>query len=141
MPSLILQTATRYLMVPLLLFSVLLLVRGHNEPGGGFTGGLMAAAAFCLCAVAYDAAMVRRLLRFDPVFYIGLGLCVAAGSGLISMMGGRPFMEATWGVAHVWGIGEIHLGTPFFFDLGVYFVVWGATLLVVLSLSEMWDGD
>lgn len=141
MGSLILRTATRYMMLLLLLFSFFLLIRGHNEPGGGFVGGLIAASAFCLYAIAYDAASARRILRVNPVILIGFGLSLAAGSGLTSMAVGKPFMTATWGMTQIRGMGELKIGTPFLFDTGVYLVVLGVTILVVLSLAEEWDGD
>jgi len=76
--SLILSTATRLLLPLLLMFSIFLLLRGHNEPGGGFVGGLVAAAAFALHAIAYSVAATRRLLIIDPRALIGTGLLIAA---------------------------------------------------------------
>lgn len=137
--SLILRTATLYLMPLLLLFSVFLLARGHNEPGGGFTGGLVAAAAFCLYATAYDVAGARRMLRVEPPVLIGTGLLLAAGSGLLSMARGMPFMTGSW--VKVEGADSLALGTPLLFDTGVYLVVVGFTLMVILSLAEEWDAD
>jgi multicomponent Na+:H+ antiporter subunit B len=78
MTSLILSTAARYLLPLLLLFSLFILVRGHNEPGGGFIGGLIAAAAFALNAIAFDAGTTRRTLRLDPRMLIPIGLCSGA---------------------------------------------------------------
>ncbi len=67
MTSLILSTATRYMLPLLLLFSIFLLLRGHNEPGGGFVGGLVAAAAFALYAIAFDVATARRTLGVETL--------------------------------------------------------------------------
>jgi multicomponent Na+:H+ antiporter subunit B len=82
MPSLILSTATRYMLPLLLLFSVFLLLRGHNDPGGGFVGGLVAAAAFSFYAFAYQVSEARRALRVEPRVLIGAGLVVAVGSAI-----------------------------------------------------------
>jgi multicomponent Na+:H+ antiporter subunit B len=134
MKSLILQTASRYLMVLLVLFSVFILLRGHNEPGGGFVGGLLIAGAFALYALAYEAKAARRLLRFDPRTIIGVGLITAVGSGLAAVLFGQPFLTGLWLPYSIPFLGK--LGTVFFFDLGVYLVVLGTTLLVLLTLQE-----
>jgi multicomponent Na+:H+ antiporter subunit B len=77
MVSLILATAARVVQPLLLLFSIFVLVRGHNAPGGGFAGGLVAAIAFTLIVIAYDAEMARRSLRVDPRHVFAVGLLVA----------------------------------------------------------------
>ena len=82
MISIILRTATRFLIELLLLFSVFLLLRGHNEPGGGFIGGLVAAAAYILHAIAYDVPSTRAALRLAPDTIIGVGLLMALAGGL-----------------------------------------------------------
>ena len=134
MKSLILRTASRYLLVLLVLFSVFILFRGHNEPGGGFVGGLLIAGAFALYALAYEAEAARRLLRFDPRTIIGVGLVTAAGSGLAAVWHGQPFLTGLWLPYPIPFLGK--LGTVFFFDLGVYLVVLGTTLLILFTLEE-----
>lgn len=134
MKSLILRTASRYLMVLLVLFSVFILFRGHNEPGGGFVGGLLIAGAFALYALAYEAEAARRLLRFDPRTIIGVGLVTAAVSGLAAVWHGQPFLTGLWLPYRIPFLGK--LGTVFFFDLGVYLVVLGTTLLILFALEE-----
>jgi multicomponent Na+:H+ antiporter subunit B len=134
MKSLILQTASRYLMVLLVIFSVFILLRGHNEPGGGFVGGLLIAGAFALYGLAYTPNTARRLLRLDPRTIIGVGLVTAAGSGLAAVWHGQPFLTGQWLPYRIPFLGK--LGTVFFFDVGVYLVVLGTTLLVLLTLEE-----
>ena len=82
MTSSILQTATRVLMPLLLLFAVFLLLRGHNEPGGGFVGGLVVAASFVLYSIAFGVDAARRALLVRPVDAARRGLLVALASGL-----------------------------------------------------------
>ena len=132
--SLILSTAARYLFPLLLLFSLFLLLRGHNEPGGGFVGGLVAAAAFSLYAIAEGVATARRVLGVDSRALIGVGLLVAAVSGLIPLAAGQPFMTGMWSDYTVPLLGKV--GTPLLFDIGVYLVVVGVTLTIVFSLAE-----
>lgn len=133
MISLILQTATRYLVPLLLLFSLFLLEVGHNEPGGGFVGGLVAAAALSLFAIAYDVKTARNILPIHPIQLIGLGLLLAAVSGLFGLADGQEFLKGIW-IPDESALP--HLGTPSLFDLGVYFVVIGITILIVFTLME-----
>ena len=136
MNSLILRFATLYMQPILLLFSIFLLFRGHNDPGGGFCGGLMAASAFALYAMAFSVEEARKILRVAPQTLIGMGLLLALGSGLVSLFGGKPFMTGLWQDVHVPGMGVVHLGTPMFFDIGVYLDVLGVTLLIIFTLAE-----
>lgn len=135
MPSLILQTASRLLQPLLLLISIFLLIRGHNEPGGGFVAGLLAAAAFALYAIAYDVEFARRALQVDPHLLIGGGLLCAMGSGLFAVVRGEPFLTSQW-ISFRWRTVQIDLGTPLLFDIGVYGVVLGITTMIVFALGE-----
>jgi len=96
MTSSILQTATRVLMPLLLLFAVFLLLRGHNQPGGGFVGGLVVASSFVLYAIAFGVEAGRRALLVRPATLLGVGPLVALTSGLPAVITGQPFMTAQW---------------------------------------------
>lgn len=134
MNSLILQTATRYMLPLLIQFSIFIFLRGHNEPGGGFVGGLVAAAAFALYAIATSAERARALLRIQTSELTVLGLTIAIGSALFPLLLGDTFMRSLWTSWSVPFIGK--LGVPFFFDLGIYFTVIGVTLTIILTLAE-----
>jgi multicomponent Na+:H+ antiporter subunit B len=134
--SLILRTTTRFVLPLLLLFSVFLLIRGHHEPGGGFSGGLVAAAAFVLYRFAFGVEEVRRVLPVDARTLIGAGLLVAIASGSAALLTGRPLMTGLWWQVTVPGVGDLDLGTPLLFDVGVYLAVAGVTLSIVLPLAE-----
>ncbi len=121
-------------MAILFMFSLFLLVRGHNLPGGGFTGGLVAASAFVLQALAYGHKNAAALIPCSPQLIIGSGLLVAVLSALLSTTQGLPFMTGVWGETAYPVIGQ--LGTPFFFDLGVYLVVFGVIILIAFSLAD-----
>jgi multicomponent Na+:H+ antiporter subunit B len=132
--SLILSTAVRILLPLLLLFSLFLLLRGHNEPGGGFVGGLVAASGFALYALAHGVATARRKMYVEPHTLVATGLLTALGSACFSPLAGLPFMTSLWSKQQFSGIGKA--GTPFLFDTGVYLVVMGMVLMIVFSLME-----
>jgi multicomponent Na+:H+ antiporter subunit B len=124
-------------MLPLLLlFSLFLLIRGHNEPGGGFVGGLVAASSFALYALAFGVPATRTVLGIDPRTLIGVGLLVALVSAVVSLAVGRSLMTGLWVALPLPGLGEVHVGTPLLFDIGVYLVVMGVTLTIILVLAE-----
>ena len=134
MNSLILSATARFLLPVLFMFSLFLLVRGHHHPGGGFVGGLVAAAAFVLYAIAYGVQEARALLRANTISLMGAGLLLALASGLLSLVHGESFMTGLWLHHPVPVLGK--LGTPVVFDMGVYVVVLGATLTVLFNLME-----
>lgn len=129
--SVILGVAVRALLPLLLLFSIFLLLRGHHAPGGGFVGGLVAAAAMALYALAHGAMAAQQLLRLSPRGLIAAGLMTALASGLVGPLMGTPFLTGRW-----IKVGHLELGTPLLFDVGVYLVVIGVTLWIILTLAE-----
>ena len=135
MTSSILQTAARLLMPLLLLFAVFLLVRGHNQPGGGFVGGLVVAASFVLYSIAFSVDAARRALLVRPSTLLGIGLLVALVSGLPAVVAGHAFMTALWTTIGA-GSMAVAVGTPLVFDVGVFLAVVGVVLTIVFTLAE-----
>jgi len=135
MTSSILQTAVRLLMPLLLLFAVFLLLRGHNQPGGGFVGGLVVAASFVLYSIAFGVDAARRALLVRPSTLLGVGLLVALVSGLPAVAAGHSFMTALWTTVAA-GSMAIAVGTPLVFDVGVFLAVIGVVLTIVFTLAE-----
>jgi multicomponent Na+:H+ antiporter subunit A len=118
------RASIRWLVPLLYALSILLLLRGHNEPGGGFIGGLVAA----------SAAILRELGRTDgangprsPVLPVACGLAIALASAFPAWFHGQPWMQGVWLTWEPWLplVGTTKLGTPFLFDIGVYAVVFG----------------
>ena len=136
MNSLILRVAARYLHPLLLLYSVFLLLTGHNDPGGGFTGGLVAATSFALYTIAFGVAGARRAMRIRPLRLAGLGVLTALGSGLIGLALQQPFLTGLWVETPfpIWG--SLLMGTPVLFDLGVYLTVLGVSTNLLFAFSE-----
>jgi multicomponent Na+:H+ antiporter subunit B len=138
MKTLILRTTTHLLIPLLLLFSVFMLLRGHDSPGGGFIGALLAAGAFAVYMMAFGTAEIVRITRgVHHRQLIGLGLAMALASAVLPMAAGRPLFTAMWIEIGLLGRAEpLRLGTPLLFDLGVYLTVLGAALTVLVELEE-----
>jgi multicomponent Na+:H+ antiporter subunit B len=133
--SLILASATRILIPILVLFSLFLLVRGHDLPGGGFIGGLMAASAIAVHAIANGLGAAKRLLRASPRQLMAVGLGLAIVAGLMGSAVGRPFLTGLWWIVPL-GERTLKLSTPLLFDVGVYLVVIGMFLAMLFALEE-----
>jgi multicomponent Na+:H+ antiporter subunit B len=139
MNTLILRTVAPFLTALMVLFSVFVLLRGHNEPGGGFIGGLIAASAFAIYGIANGVAAVRRALWLHPMTVSALGLVFACLAGLLSAFFAVPFMTGLWIYPRLFGV-EVPLSSVMLFDTGVYLVVVGAIASVALALEER-DAD
>lgn len=133
--TVILHTAALFLLPLQLLFSVFLLLRGHDEPGGGFIAGLVAAGAFVLYLFAHGVPSTRKIMRVDPHDLLGLGLLLGSVAALPALLFGEPFLTAQWWSFYL-GAQEIKLSTVLIFDIGVYFAVLGTILTIVVSLNE-----
>ena len=139
MNSLILSTAARILMPLILALSVFVFFRGHNQPGGGFVGGLLAATAFALLEKAEGLEAARRALRFRPQSIAAFGLGCALVSGLWGGLGAGAFLSGMWPFVAVDAAGNKHglpIGSIPLFDLGVYLVVLGTVTAILFALEE-----
>jgi len=141
--TLILQTAALYITPLQLMFSIFLLLRGHDEPGGGFIAGLVGSSAFVLYMFSYGVEALRNLAKVEPTDMLALGLALGVLSGLPAMFLGQPFLQAQWWDMPLPGGETLKLSTPLIFDIGVYLAVMGTTLMIVVALmeNERDDGD
>jgi len=135
MRTLIFRTTAPYLASLMVLFSIFVLLRGHNEPGGGFIGGLIAASAFAIYGIACGVPSVRRALYFHPMAVSGFGLFLSASSGILSFFYGVPFLTGIWTTIDVLGL-PVDVSTVMAFDVGVYLVVVGSITSIALALEE-----
>lgn len=135
MNTVIFRTLAPLIVAIMLVFSLYICLRGHNEPGGGFIGGLIAAASMAVFGLASGVAKVRKALRFDPLAIAGFGVLLAGASGLLSLFIEAPFMTSIWLYVPI-GDTTLPLSTPLFFDLGVYLVVFGTLSAIALSLES-----
>ncbi len=136
MGSVILRKAARYLFPVIMLFSIYLLLRGHNEPGGGFVGGLAAASGFILNQFAFDLQSTKKLMNVESLTLIGVGLLTAMVSSVLTMLDGQPYFSSHWATIRITPAWHLEIGTPLVFDVGVYLVVLGVTLAILLSISN-----
>lgn len=135
MSTLIFRTITPYLSALMLLFSVFVLLRGHNEPGGGFIGGLIGASAIAIYGIAFSADQVRRALYVHPNALAGLGLLISTLAGLAAALAERPLLTGLWWLPELQGV-KLPISTVLAFDVGVYLVVLGSLASIALSLEE-----
>lgn len=133
--SMIFDQVTRMVFHLTLLVSVYVALRGHNAPGGGFAGGLIAGAAFVFRLLAGGDGGRTVLDRLSPTVLIGIGMLLAIGSGLTSLVLGREFLETAIVHVDLPAIGDVKLVSAAVFDLGVYFLVIGVVVIVLTNLA------
>jgi multicomponent Na+:H+ antiporter subunit A len=115
--------------------SVAVLLRGHNEIGGGFVGGLTAALAFAIVALVHGVDRTRAKLRFHPLTLAGGGLVLAVASGLPGLAAHGDYLRHIWVELNVFGL-HVRQGTTLLFDLGVYLAVLGTVLAFLFGLTR-----
>jgi len=133
--NIIFQSTAALITFILLGFAVYLLLAGHNSPGGGFVGGLTTSAAILIMYMAYGESAVKKIIPINFIVLIPIGLLVALLTGLGALLFQVPFLTHSFGVFHVPFIGPVELATAMFFDLGVYFTVFGTTMTIILTIA------
>ncbi|MBR3369154.1 MAG: Na+/H+ antiporter subunit B [Rhodobacteraceae bacterium] len=138
MNSIIFTAGARILVALLFIFSLFMLLRGHNLPGGGFIGGLLGAVAFIVYSLACGPAEAKSALRVSPEGIAAVGLGIALVAGLVSFFFGDPFFTGQW----YWVGGDSYetslftINTVLVFDIGVYLVVLGSILSLAYAFEE-----
>ncbi|UUQ65199.1 monovalent cation/H+ antiporter subunit A [Pseudomonas fuscovaginae UPB0736] len=140
------DTALGFMMVPAVLVRLLLpialvvsmylFMRGHNQPGGGFVAGLVMSVAFILQYMVAGTQWVEAQMSLRPLRWMGTGLLFATLTGLGAMAFGYPFLTTHTVHLHLPLLGDIHVASALFFDIGVYAVVVGSTLLILTALAH-----
>lgn len=128
-----LTVAARFLSPLFLLISVMLLLRGHNEPGGGFSGGLVAASALAMQMLAFGEQRMKEALKVDPRALAGFGLVLSLVTAFLPTFFGKPVFTGMW-TEFSSQLGTMKLGTPLLFDVGVFLVVVGVTVSLLEDL-------
>ncbi|MBN2486983.1 MAG: hypothetical protein JXB34_13490 [Bacteroidales bacterium] len=135
MNSIILQLAEKYIRWIFLIFSVIVLIRGHNQPGGGFIAGLLAGLAIIFKGFAFTPGHVNPKLENRSQILIGAGILAIALSFIPSVLFGQPFMQGSWFIFSLPAIGSVKAGTPFLFDIGVFLAITGVVFMFFFSLT------
>jgi multicomponent Na+:H+ antiporter subunit A len=134
-PSVVLETAVRLVFHTVLVFGVYLLFAGHNQPGGGFVGGLVAGCAFVLRYAATGRQGIDRAVPVDPALPLGAGLLLAAGTGAAAWLFGADFLESGKLELDVPVLGVVKATSALPFDTGVFLVVVGLVLVMLRTLG------
>ena len=133
--SVVLETAVRLVFHTVLVFSLYLLFAGHNQPGGGFVGGLVAGAAFVLRYVSGGRAALKAAVPVDPGLPVGGGVVLAAGTGMAAWLFGGQFLESGKVELELPVLGTLKATSALPFDVGVFLVVVGLVLAVLRTLG------
>jgi multicomponent Na+:H+ antiporter subunit A len=132
----ILDAAVRALFRTVLVFSMALVAVGHNAPGGGFIGGLVAGAAFMLVFIAGGHTALRTAQRLPAEVFLGVGVATCVLVGMAGWLVGGSFLEVGLWSFEVPGLGELELSSALVFDVGVYSVVVGLVLALLHALGR-----
>lgn len=140
--SFILRKSATVIALIVQIFAIYLFFRGHNMPGGGFIAGVASGIGALLLILANGSAVVPRICPFDPLRLCGWGLAVSAFSGLIGLFFSGAYLTQYHYKDDAFPVlGSLYLGTPLLFDLGVFMVVFGVLLKVILILFDALDGQ
>jgi multisubunit Na+/H+ antiporter MnhB subunit len=132
----ILTTIAQSSLYAIKMLAIWLLLRGHNEPGGGFVAGLVVAVAIALQGLAFGFRAANGIFPLPIPMLLGGGLLLAAGTVIVPILLGYPLMTSTFTHVHIPVIGDIELATAAVFDLGVFFVVVAAAKAILLEIAS-----
>jgi multicomponent Na+:H+ antiporter subunit A len=121
--------------------SIYLLFAGHNQPGGGFVGGLVAGAAISLRYIAGGIEEVRRISRWRPWTILGTGVIVAVGTALVPVLLGGPVLDAAYEPYDLAVLGKVSISSALVFDIGVYLCVVGLVLMVFEAFGDRFGAE
>lgn len=139
--SFIMKAVISLVFVLVNIISIYLLLRGHNLPGGGFIGGLMTGISFILLGLVRGWEELQRELPLPPLRLATFGLVMAIATGAAPMLFGKPFMtQYTVHLPEIPFFGELHVGTPLVFDIGVFLLVSCITVKLVIVLARSTSG-
>jgi multicomponent K+:H+ antiporter subunit A len=129
-------TLTRLVFPVMLIVAVFLLLRGHDLPGGGFSAGMVVAIAIILQYIVGGTDWTEDRLRLRPRLWVGTGLLISAGTALAALVVGRPFLTTYFAYAELPVIGKVPTASALIFDIGIFALVVGATLLMLVALAH-----
>ena len=128
--------AMRWLFPVIVVLSIYLFLRGHDLPGGGFIAGITLSTGFVLQYLAGGTRWVEERIRIMPTLWIGFGLLIALFTGIGAWLFGMPFLTSHFQYLDLPILGKVPLASALFFDLGVFLLVVGATVLILIALAH-----
>ncbi|MGW2094044.1 Na+/H+ antiporter subunit A [Promicromonospora sukumoe] len=137
--SMLFEVLTRVIFYPMILFALFLLFSGHNAPGGGFAAGLVAGLALTVRYLAGGRFELGEAAPVHPGLVLGTGLFLSAGVGLVALLAGQEALESTILDLHLPLLGDVHLVTSLFFDVGVFLVVIGLVIDILRTFGAELD--
>lgn len=135
--NIILEKIVSLFMKVMLIFSIYLLLRGHNNPGGGFIAGIIASTGFIFYAIIFGTESLQETIKLRPQTLIGIGLLLVLIAALLPTFFSIEILTGLWIKANIPVLGTLHVGTPLIFDTGVYAVVIGVILTIIISIMEV----
>lgn len=132
----ILRAVTKVVVFIILTLAVFLFLAGHNNPGGGFIGGLVLASAFVLLCLAFDIETIKKGIPFDFKLIAALGAFIAVSSGVGSVVFGASFLSQAFSYFDLPVFGRTELATVTIFEAGVALAVVGVVVTIISSISE-----
>lgn len=137
MRNIVLEKISRLFLRVMAVFAVLLLLRGHNKPGGGFIAGIIIATGFILYGIVFGSASIEKVLYFNTRKWMGVGLLLVFVAVLMPVFWGLPPLTGMWYIKDLPLVGEFHLGSPLLFDTGIFLAVTGVILSIVITIMEV----
>ena len=137
MRNIILEKISRLFLRVMAVFAILLLLRGHNNPGGGFIAGIIIATGFILYGIVFGSAKIEKLLFFNTRKWMGVGLLLVFIAVLMPVFWGLTPLTGMWCNTNLPLFGELYIGTPLLFDTGIFLAVTGVILSIVITIMEV----
>ncbi|MFS0820224.1 Na(+)/H(+) antiporter subunit B [Bacillus sp. 1P02SD] len=132
----IIRSVTKVAVIIIFTFAINLFISGHHHPGGGFIGGLTFSAGLVLLFLTYDIETVRKNLPLDFKVVAAIGVLIAVGTGLGSILFDAPFLTQTFGYFELPVFGKTELASAVLFDVGVALAVIGTSLTIIMSIGD-----
>ena len=132
----IIRSITKIAVIIIFTFAINLFISGHHHPGGGFIGGLTFSAGLILLFLTFDIETVRKNLPLDFKVVAAIGVLIAVGTGVGSMLFDEPFLTQTFGYIELPVFGETELASAVLFDVGVALAVIGTSLTIIMSIGD-----
>ncbi|MDY6799773.1 MAG: MnhB domain-containing protein [Bacteroidota bacterium] len=135
--NIILENIATLFMKVMVIYSIYLLLRGHNNPGGGFIAGIIASTGFIFHAIIHGTKDLQNIIKFQPQLFIASGLSLVFIAAFLPVISSKEILTGLWIQIKIPVCGELHLGTPLIFDTGIFLVVIGVILTIVISIMEV----